>query len=151
MCAFNRTFQRGWGSYSQTSISTRFHIVLRDKRGRCGEVDQIGAKDIAMLLFSSSRRSKIELCICFKPFIMKAVAVPSSGVPGWRDGEKERYSHLSLATGSGGNVDESSNELSPLLCSSLGSLRLYTMQRISLHSSYDFLPNSLSCFSTLGV
>jgi hypothetical protein len=33
--------------------------------------DQIGAKDIAMLLFSISRRSKIELCICFKPFIMK--------------------------------------------------------------------------------
>lgn len=37
-------------------------------------MDQIGAKDIAMLLFSSSRRSKIELCICFKPFIIEAGA-----------------------------------------------------------------------------
>lgn len=32
--------------------------------------------------------------------------------------------HLSLATGGGGNVDESSNELSPLLRSSLRSLGL---------------------------
>jgi hypothetical protein len=75
------------------------------------------------------------------------VAVPSSGVPGWRDGEKERYSHLSLATGSGGNVDESSNELSPLLCSSLGSLRLYTMQRISHHFLLPFLSQTHSLAS----
>jgi hypothetical protein len=76
-----------------------------------------------MLLFSSSRRSKIELCICFKPFIMKAEVVEVASSQGGT-GEGKRHSHLSLATGGGGNVDESSDELSPLLCSSLRSLGL---------------------------
>lgn len=86
-------------------------------------MDQIGAKDIAMLLFSITRRCKIELCICFKPFITKSQLSPDRVVEG-AGIRGMGHSHLSLATGGGGNVDESSDELSPLLCSSLRSLRL---------------------------